>query len=382
MIALSRADDSLLANWWWTVDRWLLGALAFLLVSGLILNFGASVPVAERLGLNPFFFAKRQTVFLLLSFGLMFGLSLLSVDTIRRGAALMLVPALVLLAMTLFFAPEYKGATRWLQFFGLTVQPSEFVKPLLVLCWAWLFAGAIENPDFPGRLIAGLLFAITALLLVLQPDIGQTALLFLVFMFQLVLAGLPAIWIGGMAGAGVLLSLLAYFLLPHVAARIDLFLDPSAGDSYQTDTALNAIRAGGLFGRGPGEGSVKKVLPDAHADYIFAVIGEEFGAIACLAIILLFAGMALHSFHRLASEDDNPFAFFAASGLIALFSIQAMINIAVNLALMPAKGMTLPFISYGGSSMLALGLTMGMVLALTRRNRFQGRTRFAIRRRA
>lgn len=382
MIGFSRADDSLLANWWWTVDRWLLTAILILLVAGLILTFGASMPVAERLHLPAFFFAKRQTLFLVASLLVMLLVSLQSIKTIRRGAMLLLIGSLLLMLVTLVAGPEYKGATRWIQLGSFTLQPSEFLKPALIVTCAWLFAGAMENRDFPGRSIAGGLFALSALFLVLQPDIGQTVLLFLVFGMQIILAGLPVIWMGGLLVASAGLAFLAYLFVPHVTDRIDRFLDPSSGDSYQVDTALNAFRAGGLFGRGPGEGSVKKVLPDAHTDYIFAVAGEEFGALACLAILAIFAVIVIRTLLRLTENEEDPFVLLAASGLMALFGLQAMINIAVNLALIPAKGMTLPFISYGGSSMLALGLSMGMVLAMTRKNRFVGRSRAKTGRRA
>ena len=373
MSVLSRSDDSLIARWWWTVDRWLLVTLALLLAVGLILTFGASTPVAERLGLPVFYFAKRQVVFMAASVVVMGLVSLASVHTVRRGAIFLFALSLVLMVLTLLIGPEYKGATRWIPLGNFTLQPSEFLKPSLIVVCAWLFAGAMEDKDFPGRSIASGLFIIAAVLLVAQPDVGQFILLSMVWGMQLVLAGLPLLWIGGLVLGGAVALGLCYLMIPHVTSRIDRFLDPASGDTYQVDTALNAFRAGGIFGRGPGEGAVKKVLPDAHTDYIFAVAGEEFGTIACLVILTLFAVIVMRSL-MLLTEEDDPFVVLATGGLITLFGLQAMINIGVNLALLPSKGMTLPFISYGGSSMLALGLSMGMVLALTRRNRFEGKS--------
>jgi cell division protein FtsW len=275
--------------------------------------------------------------------------------------------------LTLIMGAEYNGAKRWISLGSFSLQPSEFLKPSFIILSAWLCAGAMNDQSFPGRRIALGLFILSAGLLVAQPDMGQTVLLGLIWSMQLVLAGLPLFWIGLLILGGCAGLALAYLLIPHVTSRIDRFFNPASGDTYQIDTALNAFRAGGLFGRGPGEGAVKKVLPDAHTDYIFAVAGEEFGTFACLIILGLFSAIVLRSLMRLTEEDD-PFTILAVSGLIALFGLQAMINIGVNLALLPAKGMTLPFISYGGSSMLALTWGMGMVLALTRQNRFERRS--------
>lgn len=374
MTILSRADDSLLARWWWTVDRWLLLSLLTLLLIGLVLTFGASTPAAARLGLPAFHFATRQAVFVLLALGLMLGLSFLPAQLVRRAALVLAGVALLMTAATLVSAEGFNGARRWLTVGGLSLQPSEFLKPLLVVGFAWLIAGQIATPEFPGRLLALGLFGVAATLLLLQPDFGQTMLLAIALGLQFVLAGLPLPWMAGLGLGTAGLGIVGYLALPHVARRIDIFLDPSSGDTWQVDRALNAFRAGGLFGRGPGEGAVKKSLPEAHTDYIFAVAGEEFGALACLVILAMFAIIVLRSMLRLAEEED-PFTVLATSGLMALFGFQALINMAVNLALLPSKGMTLPFISYGGSSMLALGLTMGIVLALTRRNRFASRQR-------
>lgn len=365
-MAFGRADDSLLSRWWWTVDRWLILAVLLLFALGFLLILAASMPVAERLGLESFHFAKRQLVFLMMAFGTMITISILSEGNARRLSLALLPICLGLIALTLFIGPEIKGATRWLQIGSFTLQPSEFLKPAFVVTSAWLLAGSLEDRSFPGRQLAFLLFVLVVVLLMLQPDVGQTALISGVFLGQLMLAGLPLLWLGVMSAGSAAALTMGYFTIPHVQNRIDIFFDPASGDTYQIDTALNAFRAGGMFGRGPGEGLVKRILPDAHSDYIFAVAGEEFGALACLVILGLFAVIVIRGLARLLEEED-VFRLLAVSGLLALFGLQALINMGVNLGVLPSKGMTLPFVSYGGSSLLALAITMGLVLALTRK---------------
>ncbi len=367
MITLARSDNSLVSRWWWTVDRWLLVTVLLLIATGILLTLAASPAVAERLGLESFHFAKRQLVYMVAGLGLLVAVSLLSGQGVKRLAAGLFLAGLAGVLATLFYGPEIKGATRWLHMAGFSIQPSEFLKPAFIVVSAWMLAEEFRNPAFPGRLISVGLFLAVAAGLVMQPDFGQTLLVGAIWAGQLVMAGMPLAWLASFAAAGLTALTSAYLLVPHVARRIDTFLDPTSGDTYQIDTALNAIRAGGLVGRGPGEGSIKKVLPDAHSDFIFAVAGEEFGAMACLGILALFAVVVLRGLSQLLEEED-AFVVFAAGGLLALFGLQALINISVNLAVIPAKGMTLPFISYGGSSMLGLAITMGMVLALTRRS--------------
>ncbi|MCH8081831.1 MAG: cell division protein FtsW [Proteobacteria bacterium] len=368
MISFARSDQSLLSRWWWTVDRWLILALLTLVSIGLLLTFAASPAVAERLGLSSFHFAQRQFVFLVASVGVMFLLSLVHKKTVRRLAALMFPLFLGLLYATIFFGPEIKGATRWMQFGSFTLQPSEFLKPAFVVITGWMLSEQLKTPTFPGRKIVLGVFAVVLFGLFLQPDFGQMALISIVFAAQLVAGGLPLLWVVALGGAGIGSLVLGYFQVPHIQGRIDAFLNPESADTYQIDAALNAFRSGGLFGLGPGEGTVKKILPDAHTDFIFAVAGEEFGILACLGILLLFTVIVVRGLAHLLEQEDQ-FVVLAAGGLIILFGLQALINIGVNLAVIPAKGMTLPFISYGGSSALALAITMGMVLALTRRNR-------------
>jgi cell division protein FtsW len=246
------------------------------------------------------------------------------------------------------------------------VQPSEFVKPTFAVVAAWLFSEQKLRPGFPGNLISIALFLGVALMLIKQPDIGMAIVVAIVWFAQFFMAGLQLFWVvaGGLAGLGGLAG--AYLYLPHVRARVDHFLDPSAGDSYQVNRSIEAFANGGLWGRGPGEGQVKDVLPDAHADFVFAVAGEEFGLVICLVIVGLFAFIVLRGFSRLLQEASLS-VLLAATGLLIQFGLQAAINMASSLHLIPTKGMTLPFLSYGGSSMLALGLGMGMMLALTRR---------------
>ena len=366
MTAFARTDRSLLGRWWWTVDRWLLAALALLIATGALLMLAASPAVAERIGLDSFYFVRRQGLFLPLSLILLFGFSLAPPRTVRRVAVLMFPLCLAAVMATLVIGPEYNGARRWLSLGGTAVQPSEFLKPCFVVVSAWMFAEHQRSPGFPGNQIAIGLAVLVLGLLAMQPDFGQSVLTGTVWGMQFFLAGLPVIWVVTFVGFGLAGLTVAYLTVPYFASRIDLFLAPGGGDTYQIETALNAFRTGGLFGRGPGEGMVKQVLPDAHADFIFAVMGEEFGLIACLALVALFAFIVLRAMLSLLDERDH-FVFLAGAGLVAQFGLQALINLGVNLDLLPAKGMTLPFISYGGSSLLALSIGMGMLLSLTRR---------------
>jgi cell division protein FtsW len=366
MIALTRTDTSIVGRWWWTVDRWMLAAVILLIAVGAVLTLAASPAVAERLNLEPFHFARRQLFFLVLALGLMFLMSLATPPTIRRLSVLAFPCAVLLLAATLAVGPEIKGATRWLSFGAVSVQPSEFVKPFFVVVTAWMLSVQKEAVGVPGNMIAGLLALLVVGILLAQPDVGMAAVVTLVWCAQVFMAGLPMVWVGALALFGGVAVVALYTAVPHVASRIDRFLDPSLGDTYQVQTAIDAFANGGLFGRGPGEGIGKRVLPDAHTDFIFAVAGEEYGLLVCLGIVALFAYVTLRGYQRLAGEV-SLFIMLAAGGLLTQFGLQAVINMGVNLHLLPTKGMTLPFISYGGSSLLALAMGMGMVMALTRR---------------
>ena len=363
---VSRAQNSSLANWWWTVDRWLLAALGLLMILGIVLAMAGSPPVAERLGLPTFYFVRHQAMFMVPAALLLVATSFLSPHHTRRAALLVYFVGMGLIVAALMFGHEVKGSKRWI--FG--IQPSEFVKPAFVILAAWAFSEGARRRDVPGNILALLLLPLTVVPLILQPDFGQTMLLSLVWAALFFMAGLHLFWVVGLGGMGMVSVFLAYKLVPHVRDRILHFLDPSNGpgasDTFQVDTAGESFLSGGWLGKGPGEGTVKRILPDAHTDFIFAVTGEEFGLIFCVALAGLFAFIVLRGL-VLADRNDDPFCRFAAAGLVVLFGVQSCINMAVNLHLMPAKGMTLPFISYGGSSLISLALGMGFLIAVTRK---------------
>jgi cell division protein FtsW len=292
--------------------------------------------------------------------------SMLTPRQVRRAAVVVFLICLGLLVLTLTGGTEIKGARRWLSVGGISLQVSEFVKPAFAVTAAWMFAARRLGEDIPGNIVATVLLLVVLSLLLAQPDVGQSVVVVAVWVSQLFLAGLPMVWValamlicvGGLATA--------YFVFPHVASRIDRFLNPQSGDTFQVDRALEAFMNGGMFGTGPGAGTVKSHLPDAHADFVFAVLGEEFGLLACLLLVAVFAAIVLRGFIR-ALQDSDLFIVLATTGLLVQFALQALINMASAVNLMPPKGMTLPFVSYGGSSVLAIAFGMGMVLALTRR---------------
>jgi cell division protein FtsW len=366
MPTLSRSDNSLLGRWWWTVDRWTLGAIGVLIGFGYVMMLAASPSVAVRIGDSRDIFIFKQVFFLAVGGAIVVCVSLLSPRNIKRLAILGCIVALALTAATLEIGVEIKGARRWIALPGMAIQPSEFLKPCFAVVAAWLISESKRSPRFPGVSIALVVFALILMLLKSQPDIGMMAVIIVVFLCQLYVGGtnlfLIAMGFGMMGGAGFL----AYLLFPHVQSRVERFLHPNSGDTYQVTTALEAFGNGGLFGRGPGEGRVKDVLPDAHADFVFAVAGEEFGMLVCLVILGVFAFIVLRNLLRLLREQDM-FAVLACTGLVSGFGLQAFVNMASTLKLIPTKGMTLPFISYGGSSVVAVALGMGMLLGLTRR---------------
>ena len=365
MPTLSRADNSLLGRWWWSVDRWTLGAIGTLIGFGYIMMLAASPAVAERIGTSRDTFILKQVFFLALAGLIVVLVSLLSPRDIKRLAIAGCVIALALTAATMVVGVEIKGARRWISLPGMTVQPSEFLKPCFAIVAAWLLSEGKKSPRFPGTIIACLLFVVILLLLKSQPDIGMLVVITAVFLTQLYINGLPLVLVGialGMFGGG---GVLAYWIFPHVQSRWTRFWD-GTGDNYQVTTALEAFGNGGLLGRGPGEGRVKDILPDAHADFVFAVAGEEFGLIICVVILAVFGFIVLRGLLRLLREQDL-FIVLSCTGLVTGFGLQAFVNMASTLRLIPTKGMTLPFISYGGSSVIAIALGMGMLLALTRR---------------
>jgi cell division protein FtsW len=364
----SRAEQGLVSNWLWTVDRLLMGAIGALMVCGILLGLAASPSVAERLQLSTFHFVHRQAIYLVPAIAVMFAVSFMSPRYIRRVALGIFVIALAMVIATLLFGVEIKGARRWINLGPLgSIQPSEFLKPAFVVVVAWAFSEGAKRTEMPGTLIAILLLPLTIAPLIMQPDIGQTMLLAIVWCGLFFLAGLHILWVVGLFGLGAVGIFLAYKLVPHVTRRVNKFFDEKGNqDSFQVDSAIESFTSGGFFGKGPGEGTVKRYLPDAHTDFIFAVTGEEFGIIVCMALVGLFAFIVLRSFW-LANRTADPFCRFAAVGLAMLFGIQSGINMAVNLHLMPPKGMTLPFVSYGGSSLISLAIGMGFLIAVTRR---------------
>ncbi|MDR3532551.1 MAG: putative peptidoglycan glycosyltransferase FtsW [Rhodopila sp.] len=365
MPTLSRADNSLLGRWWWSVDRWTLGAIGTLIGFGYIMMLAASPAVAERIGTSRETFIFKQVLFLALAGSIVVLVSLLSPRDIKRLAIVGCLVALALTAATMVMGVEIKGARRWISLPGMTIQPSEFLKPCFAIVAAWLLSEGKKSPRFPGQIIAFGVFAVILMLLKSQPDIGMLAVVTVVFLAQLYINGLPLALVGvalSMIGGG---AVMAYTLFPHVRSRVTRFWD-GTGDNYQVTTALEAFGNGGLLGRGPGEGHVKDVLPDAHADFVFAVAGEEFGMLICVVILSVFGFIVLRGLLRLLREQDL-FIVLSCTGLVTGFGLQAFVNMASTLRLIPTKGMTLPFISYGGSSVIAVALGMGMLLALTRR---------------
>jgi cell division protein FtsW len=364
---LARTDRSVIAEWWFSVDRLAVGAVLLIMMLGVIVSLAASPAVAHKIGHEPLYFFKRHLVFLVPGVILLIGASMLDPKLTRRAGLLLFLGGFALMLLAMVQGVEKNGAVRWLIIGGgQSLQPSEFVKPGFVILTAWLFAEAGKRRDMPALPLAVLALAVIAVTLVLQPDIGQTCLLVLVWGGLFFLAGYSLLWIGLalLAGGGAFVA--AYFNLAHVHSRVDRFLSPAAGDTHQIDTALTAFREGGWFGRGPGEGIVTPNLPDAYTDYIFAVIAEEFGIVFCLFLVVLYGFIVWRGF-RAAARSQDMFIRLALSGLMMLFGFQTLINMAVNVDLLPAKGMTLPFLSYGGSSLMAMALTMGLALGLARR---------------
>lgn len=365
MRRVSRVDNSLFARWWWSVDRPGLAILGLIITIGIIVLLAAGPAASARIGgISQFHFPIRQLVFLAPALLVAFGVSLLPPLHARRLGVIIFFGGLALMLLTLLVSGEIKGAQRWLDLGPASLQPSEFAKPGFVIAAAWMLAEGARDPKFPGGALAMGLYVVFALLLLLQPDFGQWALITAVWALMFFIAGWSWMWIVmlGVAGTGALTA--GYYLSDHVAQRIDGFFNPASAETYQVDRSLDAIANGGLIGRGD-SAPMKGSLPDAHADFIFAVAGEEFGFILCAVIILLFAVFVVRAF-VIASGLRSIFAQCAVSGLAAMVGFQAIINIGVALRALPAKGMTLPFISYGGSSLVATALTVGLIFALMR----------------
>lgn len=367
MQVFKRSDTSPLAEWWRTVDKGLIAAALILLGAGIVLSLAAGPAAAAKLDIeDPFHFVYRQAGFVLAAIGVLLGSSLLDPVWARRVCLGLFVLCFLLMAGLLLFGHEAKGATRWIRLWGTTFQPSEIIKPALVVLTAWLLAQRDKFPAGPWAPIAFAFYAVTVGLLLLQPDVGQSALVTAAFVIVFFVAGLPWMWVGVFAVLGTILPVLLYSIIPHVRFRVDSFLNPTDYDTYQIDKARQAIERGGLFGVGPGEGTVKRVLPDAHTDFVYAVAGEEFGLLLLVALTVIFAVIAIKGIME-ASKQADIYQRAAGVGLYAIFGLQAAVNMSVNLSLIPPKGMTLPLVSSGGSSLLGSALTLGLALALTRK---------------
>jgi cell division protein FtsW len=372
-MSFARADNSVIARWWWTVDKWLLLALALLIGTGAVLIMAASPAVATRVNLDTFHFVRKQLQMLPVAAIILIVVSMLSPKQVRGLALLGFVCSIAFLLLTFFAGTEIKGAKRWISLPGFSLQPSEFLKPTFAVVAAWLFALARKKENFPGDAMAIALYGLAMALLLLQPDIGMAFVVTCVWFAQYFLAGLRMLWVLSLAGLGGGAAIALYFTFPHFQSRLDRFLDPASGDTYQVNMAMEAFMNGGLMGRGPGEGTAKSYLPDAHSDFIFAVAAEEFGLVLCLFVVALYAFVVLRGLARALQETDL-FVVLAVGGLCVQFGVQALVNMGSTLHLIPTKGMTLPFVSYGGSSLLAIALGMGFVLALSRKRFGQGET--------
>jgi cell division protein FtsW len=366
-----QSGDPVLPRWWRTVDKWTLSCILALFGIGLLLGLAASPPLAAKNGFEPFYYVQRQAFFGFIAMALLIFTSMMSPTLVRRLAVLGFVASFIALMGLPFFGTDFgKGAVRWYSLGFASVQPSEFLKPGFIVVAAWFMAASIEVGGPPGKIYSLILTLAIVLFLAMQPDFGQAALVLFGWGVMYFVAGAPILLLVGLAGLVIFGGSLAYSNSEHFARRIDGFLNPDIDPTTQLGYATNAIREGGFFGVGVGEGQVKWSLPDAHTDFIIAVAAEEYGLICVLAVITLYSIVVVRSLMRLMKERD-PFIRLAGSGLACIVGVQAMINMGVAVRLLPAKGMTLPFISYGGSSVIASGIAVGMLLAFTR-TRAQG----------
>ena len=362
-----RGGEPILPKWWRTIDKWSLSSVLLLFSIGMLLGLAASVPLAEKNDFEPFHYVSRQAIFGGVALIVMLLTSMMSPVLVRRLAVIGFLAAFVGLAFLPLFGTDFgKGAVRWYALGFGSLQPSEFLKPGFVVVAAWMMAASLDLNGPPGKTVSFVLCIAIVLMLVAQPDYGQACLVLFAWGIIYFVAGAPILILVGMAGLAVFCGTLAYSNSEHFARRIDGFLSPDVDPRTQLGFASNAIQEGGLFGVGLGEGQVKWSLPDAHTDFIIAVAAEEYGLILVLLIICLYASLVLRSLMRLLRERD-PFIRLAGTGLVCMFGAQAMINMGVAVRLLPAKGMTLPFVSYGGSSVIASGIAIGMLLAFTRK---------------
>jgi cell division protein FtsW len=367
----SRSNQSFLSQWWWTLDKVLLGLILILMVFGIALVATASPPVALRIGLNEYHFLFRHLLILVVSFAIMIGVSMLGVRQIWRFSFVMMVGSFFALVYVLFFGSEIKGAQRWIHLPGFSLQPSEFAKSSFIVVVAWLLSIKKQKKDFPAIKIISAIFAFLIGLIILQPDIGTTFIIISGFLTVIFLAGLPFRLITLLFCAGVGLFIIIYFSFSHFQSRINRFINPESGDTFQIEKSLDAFRQGGILGTGPGQGNVKLSIPDSHSDFIFSVAGEELGLFFILILVCVYAVIVIRGLNKIMDNNDI-FVVLAGGGILAIFGVQTVIHMGSALSLLPTKGMTLPFISYGGSSLLSMSVAMGMVLALTRRSARSG----------
>jgi cell division protein FtsW len=362
---ISRSDRGLVARWWFTVDLGLISAVFLLMAVGVLVSMAAGPPVAERIGLDAQHFFRSQLMYLSFAAPLFLAMTFLEGDWIRRAAFVGFIGTAGLMVAALLFGPEIKGAHRWISVGPVSIQPSELAKPFFTVALAWFLSDHLRKPDMPGRAVGYGLVVLMLALLILQPDFGQAMLVSATVGAMLLVSGLSWMMIFSVVALGVAGIGSAYLLLPHVASRFDRFFSPDKGDSFQVDTAIQAFRNGGFAGTGPGSGTAKLVLPDVHTDFALASIGEEYGVIACMVLILVFAFIVLRVLVRARKEED-PFRALALAGLATMFGAQTFINFGVNTALLPAKGMTLPFVSYGGSSLVGTAIALGFIASIGR----------------
>jgi cell division protein FtsW len=378
---LGRSDRSAAGRWFWEIDRVLLLFVAVLIAIGLIAVAAASPAAGQRysgagLTYAPLHYFYRQMIWIMLALPVMIAVSMLPRAKARRLCLVGAVFFTGLLFLVPVIGPEVNGARRWLGVGFLQFQPSEFLKPLFIVSIAWLLSLKHQDESLPVVPLSGIVTGLVALLLMKQPNFGETVIFASVWVLLLALSGAPMRFLALLGIGAIAVVILAYFFYSVAHIRIDGFLFDH-GDNYQTESALRTLTAGGLFGAGPGAGTHKFLLPEPHTDYIFSVIGEEFGIIACLAIAIIYLAIVVRVLIRLLHEED-AFVVLAAAGLVCQFGMQALINMAVNVQLAPSKGMTLPFISYGGSSMVALSIGMGLLLAFTRRNPYLHRSPYVV----
>jgi cell division protein FtsW len=363
----ARHGEAILPEWWRTIDRWSLAAVFALFLVGMLLALAASPPLAVRNGLDHFHYVYRQAFFGIAALGVMVAVSMLDPVRIRRGAVLIFAASVLAVALLPLLGTDFgKGAVRWYSLRVISVQPSEFLKPAFAVFTAWVLAASHDIDGPPGRMISLVFACVLTAMLAAQPDFGQAGLIIATWALMYFAAGAPVMVLGVVGGGVMAFGWLAYQSSDHVARRIDGFLTSEVDPRTQIGYATNAIQEGGFLGVGPGNGSVKWTLPDAHTDFIIAVAAEEFGLLLCVLIMALYLTVVVRSLLRLVRERD-AFIRLAGTGLAVLLGMQALINLGVSVRLLPAKGMTLPLISYGGSSLIAAGLGLGALLALTRR---------------